>query len=76
MQWPLTDGETALDVESLPNETEYRRETMLFIMAAFAIVTALAASGRGRSGLLWFIIGGLTGIFGLVAVLVMGRVDG
>jgi predicted outer membrane lipoprotein len=43
----------------------------LFIWLAFGIVTALAASARGRSFFAWLVIGCLTGIFGLIAVLVM-----
>ena len=41
------------------------------IWIAFAVITAIAANARGRSGIAWLLIGGLTGIFGLVAVLVM-----
>lgn len=46
---------------------------MLFlaIMVAFAVVTALAAAARGRNPLGWGLIGGVFGIFGLIAVLVM-----
>jgi hypothetical protein len=39
----------------------------------FAIVTAFAAGARGRSTLLWFLIGFLLGPFGLVLVLVLPR---
>lgn len=48
---------------------------LLFIWMAFAIVTALAASGRGRNAVGWLFIGLLTGIFGLIAVLVLPRVE-
>lgn len=44
---------------------------LLFIWIGFGIVTALAAQARGRSFLGWLIIGCFTGIFGLIAVLVM-----
>jgi len=48
----------------------------LFILwIALAILTALAAASRGRSGVGWFFIGLLTGIFGLIAVLVMSPVN-
>jgi hypothetical protein len=43
----------------------------VIIWVAFGIVTALAANARGRSGLAWFFIGCVGGIFALVAVLVM-----
>ncbi len=45
------------------------------IWLGFAVVTALAAAARGRSFIAWLVIGALTGIFGLIAVLVMERVD-
>ena len=51
-------------------------EVFVFIWLAFGVVTALAASSRGRSPVAWFFIGAVTGIFGLIAVLVMGRADG
>lgn len=41
----------------------------------FAVVTAIAAAARGRNFLGWLVIGALTGIFGLIAVLVMNRVE-
>ncbi|MEM6477830.1 MAG: hypothetical protein AAF647_02165 [Pseudomonadota bacterium] len=43
----------------------------LFIWLAFAVITALAASSRGRSGIGWFGLGLIFGIFALIAVLVM-----
>lgn len=43
----------------------------IFIWLALGIVTALAAQARGRSFFAWLVIGCLTGIFGLIAVLVM-----
>jgi hypothetical protein len=49
---------------------------LVIIWLAFAIVTALAASARGRSGILWFIVGLFFGIFALIAVLVIGRAEG
>ena len=46
---------------------------VLFIWIAFGVVTALAAQARGRSFIGWLLIGCVTGVFGLIAVLVMGR---
>lgn len=43
----------------------------LFIWLSFGVVTALAAGARGHNPWLWLGIGCLTGIFGLVAVLVI-----
>ena len=43
----------------------------IIIWIAFGIVTALAAQARGRSFFAWLLIGCLTGVLGLVAVLVM-----
>ncbi|MBY6138545.1 hypothetical protein KUV26_03775 [Leisingera daeponensis] len=43
----------------------------LAIWIGFAVITAIAANARGRSGIAWLLIGALTGIFGLIAVLVM-----
>lgn len=47
----------------------------IVIWIGFGIVTALAAAARGRNFFGWLIIGCLTGIFGLIAVLVMNRVE-
>lgn len=44
---------------------------ILLIWIAFAVITGLAAQARGRSFLAWLLIGFVTGIFGLIAVLVM-----
>lgn len=44
----------------------------VLIWAAFAVVTALAASSRGRNPVVWLAIGAVFGVFGLIAVLVMG----
>ncbi|MCL5267273.1 MAG: zinc ribbon domain-containing protein [Bacteroidetes bacterium] len=41
----------------------------------FAIVTSIAASSRGRCGAGWFFIGFLIGVFGLIIVLVIPRLD-
>lgn len=41
------------------------------VWLGFAVVTALAAPGRGRSGVAWFGLGLLFGVFALIAVLVM-----
>ena len=44
----------------------------IFILwLAFAVLTALAASARGRNGAAWFILGAIFGVFAFVAVLVM-----
>jgi len=43
----------------------------LILWIGLGVVTALAAQARGRSFGLWLLIGCLTGIFGLIAVLVM-----
>lgn len=43
----------------------------LAIWIGFAVVTALAAASRGRSFVAWLLIGFATGVFGLIAVLVM-----
>lgn len=45
--------------------------TFLAFWLGFAIVTALAASGRGRSGFGWFLLGLVFGAFALIAVLVL-----
>lgn len=46
-------------------------EFLIFYAIAFGTVTAIAASARGREPIAWFFIGAFTGIFGLIAVLVM-----
>lgn len=43
----------------------------LIIWLGFGVVTGLAAQARGRDFLPWLLIGAVTGIFGLIAVLVM-----
>lgn len=45
------------------------------IWIGFAVCTALAAAAKGRSFIAWLAIGALTGIFGLIAVLVMADVS-
>lgn len=47
----------------------------VLIWIGFAVVTALAASSRRRSGGAWFAIGLAFGVFALIAVLVMGPPD-
>src|SRR3546814_1145986 len=47
----------------------------LLLWIGFAVVTAIAASSRGRSGGVWFFLGRVFGVFGLIAVLVMPRVE-
>ncbi|MGZ9812620.1 HIRAN domain-containing protein [Pseudoroseicyclus sp. H15] len=49
---------------------------MIWIWLAFGVVTAIAASSRGRSFWGWLLIGCVTGVFGLVAVLVIKDVSG
>jgi hypothetical protein len=44
---------------------------ILFYSLAFATVTALAAEPKGRNPFIWYFIGFVTGLFGLIAVLVM-----
>lgn len=39
----------------------------------FAVLCALAAPSRNRARMPWFFIGMLTGLFGFIAILVMGR---
>lgn len=55
------------------NRPTQRKELPLFfvIWIALGVVTAIAAQARGRSFIGWLVIGLLTGIFGLIAVLVM-----
>jgi hypothetical protein len=43
----------------------------IVVWLGFAIVTALAASARGRSPIAWFFLGLLFAVFALIAVLVM-----
>lgn len=47
----------------------------IVIWIGFAVATALAAQGRGRDFLPWLLIGAATGVFGLIAVLVMKPVE-
>jgi len=44
---------------------------LIFVWLAFGVVTAFAAHARGRNFIIWLIIGSLTGVFGLITVLVM-----
>lgn len=48
---------------------------LLIIWLGFAVVTALAAGARGRNPWKWLFIGLLFGVFGLIAVLVMERLE-
>lgn len=48
----------------------------LAIWIGFGIVTAIAAQARGRSFFAWLAIGLLTGVFGLIAVLVIAPAAG
>lgn len=48
----------------------------LFLWIGFAALTAIVANGKGRSGILWLILGVFFGIFALVAVaLIPGKND-
>lgn len=47
----------------------------LIIWIALGVVTALAAQARGRDFLPWLLIGTVTGVFGLIAVLVMKNLN-
>lgn len=53
------------------NVTETGPIMLIVGWIAFMILTAIAAKARGRSFFLWLIIGCFTGVFGLIAVLVM-----
>lgn len=44
---------------------------LVLIWFAMAVITALAASARGRSAIGWFVLGLLFSVFALLAVLVM-----
>ncbi len=46
---------------------------IILIWFAFAILTGLAAKKRNRNAGGWFLIGLVFGIFGLIAVLVVGE---
>ena len=48
---------------------------LVLIWVLFAVVTAIAASSRGRSGFGWAILGFLFGPFALIAVLVMPKIE-
>lgn len=45
-------------------------EALLFILACFAVITALVAHGKGRNALGWLILGFLFGPLSLLAVAV------
>lgn len=45
----------------------------VLIWILFGIVTAVAASNRGRSGINWFFIGTLLGPFGLILILLINK---
>ena len=44
-----------------------------FIWIAFGIICAIIASGKGRSGCVWFLLGMLLGPIGFVLALVMEK---
>lgn len=48
---------------------------LILIWIGFAVVTGIAANSKGRSFGGWLIIGALTGVFGLIAVLVMPKIS-
>lgn len=48
---------------------------LVLIWLASAVLAAIAADSRGRSGFGWFLLGLLFGFFALIAVLVMPRYD-
>lgn len=48
---------------------------LIFLWLAAAVLTAIAANARGRSAIAWFFIGLLSGFLGLIAVLVMGKIE-
>jgi hypothetical protein len=48
---------------------------MVVVWFVVAVVTAIAANARGRSGFGWLILGFLFSIFALIAVLVLPKVD-
>ena len=47
-------------------------EIAIVLWIFFGIVTAIVASGKGRSGCGWFLIGVLFGPFGLIAAFAVG----
>ncbi len=47
---------------------------LMVVWVACAFLAAIAASGKGRSGFLWFVAGCLFGVFALIAVLVLPSV--
>ena len=47
---------------------------VLFIWFLFGLVSAVVASGKGRSGCGWFILGMLLGPFGLILSLVVSNI--
>ncbi|WP_183077572.1 hypothetical protein [Paenirhodobacter hankyongi] len=49
---------------------------LIAIWIGFAVVTAIAANGRGRSAIGWLFLGALFGVFALIAVLVMPPAGG
>lgn len=48
---------------------------LVFIWVAFGVVTAIAASQRGRSAVGWFLLGILFSFFALIVVLILPRVE-
>lgn len=67
-----------LDFCPAPSRRSRKREDimeLLILWIALGVVTALAAQARGRSFIGWLVIGCLTGVFGLIAVLVMENLN-
>ncbi len=46
-------------------------EFLIVLWLLFGVICAVVASQKGRSGCLWFLIGCVIGIFGLILVLVL-----
>jgi hypothetical protein len=49
---------------------------LLFFWIAFAVLCAVIASSKGRSGFGWFFLGAIFGVFALIAVIAMPAVKG
>ena len=48
---------------------------IIFVWAAFAFLVAAIAVSKGRYAIVWLILGAVFGIFALIAVCAMPRVD-
>jgi len=47
---------------------------LLFFWIAFAVLCAVIAGSKGRSGFGWFFLGAIFGVFALIAVIAMPAV--